>query len=61
MTVLFDLIAEEFIEVVVPSHHVFEMTAHLLNLPLQEEQSDFLLRLQPVNLVFWFMILCAYH
>lgn len=58
---LFDLIAKEFIEVVVPSHLVSEMTAHLLNLPLQEEQSDFLLRLQPVNLVFWFMILCAYH
>lgn len=58
---LFDLIAKEFIEVVVPSHLVSEMTAHLLNLPLQEEQSDFLLRLQPVNLVFWFMILRAYH
>ena len=58
---LFDLIAKEFIEVVVPSHLISEMTAHLLNLPLQEEQSDFLLRLQPVNLVFWFMILRAYH
>ena len=61
MIVLFDLIAKEFIEVVVPSHLISEMTAHLLNLPLQEEQSDFLLRLQPVNLVFWFMILRAYH
>lgn len=44
-----------------PSNLVFEMTAHLLSLPLQEEQSDFLPRLQPVNLVFWFVILCTYH